>query len=166
MELEEGDEIPLEQNPLAEIGPAFVARAEKGEPLVSPSSLRYVQNLQDMSRLIVFDTWVRNCDRHRAADENEPVQINLDNLFLSEEGARTTLAIWRARRLRRRRPELERKRVARLRSDSGPLEVAGPVDRVVRVRDGRLALGVVGGNQFANRAFVGGLRLRVGRHRE
>jgi hypothetical protein len=84
LELEEGDEIPLEPNTLAEIGPAFVTREENGEPLVSSSSLR---NLADIPRLIVFDTWVRNCDRHRPANEEEPARINLDNLFLSEENA-------------------------------------------------------------------------------
>jgi hypothetical protein len=59
LELEDGDEIPLDQNTKAEIGPALVARGEKGEPLVSPSTLRFVQNINDIPRLIVFDTWVR-----------------------------------------------------------------------------------------------------------
>ncbi len=87
LELEDGDEIPLDQNTLAQIGPSFVAREEKGEPLASSSSLQFVQNLEDIPRLIVFDTWVRNCDRYRPADEAEPERINRDNLFLSEERA-------------------------------------------------------------------------------
>lgn len=87
LELDDGDEIQLDQKTLAAIGPSFVARGEKGAPSVSPSSLRQVQNLEDISLLVIFDTWVRNCDRHRPADENEPERINQDNLFLSEEGA-------------------------------------------------------------------------------
>ena len=96
LELEEGDEIPLDQNTFAEIGPAFIAREEKGEPSVSPSSLRHVQNLEDISKLIVFDTWVRNCDRYCPADENEPERINRDNFFLSEEGAKSGKFILKA----------------------------------------------------------------------
>lgn len=87
LELEEDDEIPLDQNLIAQRGPAFVARGEKGEPLAGESSLRVVENLEDIARLIVFDTWVRNCDRHRPADDEEPVRVNRDNVFLSEEGA-------------------------------------------------------------------------------
>ncbi|MCI0665484.1 MAG: hypothetical protein L0220_30870, partial [Acidobacteria bacterium] len=87
LELEDGDDIPLDQNTNAEIGPVFVARGEKGEPLLGPSTLGFVQNINDIPRLIVFDTWVRNCDRYRPAGEGEPERINLDNLFLSEEGA-------------------------------------------------------------------------------
>ena len=87
LELEEGDEIPLDRNTKAEIGPALVARGEKGEPLLGPSTLSFVQNINDIPRLIVFDTWVRNCDRYRPAGEGEPERINPDNLFLSEEGA-------------------------------------------------------------------------------
>lgn len=87
LELEDGDEIPLDENTIAQIGPAFITREEKGEPLAGESSLRFVQNLGDIPRLVVFDTWVRNCDRYRPADEDEPRRVNRDNLFLSEEGA-------------------------------------------------------------------------------
>jgi hypothetical protein len=87
LEIEDGDEIPLDQNTIAQIGPAFVTCEEKGEPLAGESSLRSVQNLGDIPRLVVFDTLVRNCDRHRPANEEEPRRINRDNLFLSEEGA-------------------------------------------------------------------------------
>jgi hypothetical protein len=87
LELENEDEIPLDQYTNAGNGPAFVARSEKGEPLAGSLTLRLVQNINDIPRLIVFDTWVRNCDRYRPTSEDEPERINLDNIFLSEEGA-------------------------------------------------------------------------------
>ena len=96
LELEDGDEIPLDRNTNAEIGPALVARGEKGEPLLDPSTLRVVQNINDIPRLIVFDTWARNCDRYRPAGGGEPERINLDNLFLSEEGAESGKFILKA----------------------------------------------------------------------
>jgi hypothetical protein len=47
--------------------------------------LEAVENTQDFVRLVVFDTWVINCDRHYP---DETVRKpNHDNVFLSEEGA-------------------------------------------------------------------------------
>lgn len=45
-------------------------------------------SIDDTARLIVFDTWVRNCDRYAPGlnREGEP-RMNPDNLFLSAENA-------------------------------------------------------------------------------
>ncbi len=51
-------------------------------------ALSNVENIGDIPRLVVFDTWVRNCDRY--APNWKPggeARINPDNLFLSTEGA-------------------------------------------------------------------------------
>lgn len=42
-------------------------------------------NLGDIARLIVFDTWTRNCDRYPADIKSR--KPNHDNVFLSAEGA-------------------------------------------------------------------------------
>jgi hypothetical protein len=67
---------------------AFVSRAEEGVTMGGQRALSNVENICDIPRLVAFDTWVRNCDRH--APNWKPdgkARINLDNLFLSTEGA-------------------------------------------------------------------------------
>jgi hypothetical protein len=88
IELTESDEIPLDQSVLAEPGPAFVARAEQGSTMGGAKALSSVENIDDIARLIVFDTWVRNCDRYGPGlGRDGEARMNLDNLFLSAEGA-------------------------------------------------------------------------------
>lgn len=49
----------------AQPGPAFVSRHVPGSTWSGdPAEISQVQNRADVSRLVVFDTWVRNCDRH------------------------------------------------------------------------------------------------------
>jgi HipA-like kinase len=46
-------------------GPAFVSRHVPGRTWGgSATELDDLENLDDLTRLVVFDTWVRNCDRH------------------------------------------------------------------------------------------------------
>lgn len=46
-------------------GPAFLSRYVKGRTWGgSETELRTLENQSDITRLVVFDTWVRNCDRH------------------------------------------------------------------------------------------------------
>ena len=87
LELAEDDEIPLDDKTNAAPGPAFVTRAEDGHPMGGPASLQQVGNLDDIARLIVFDTWVRNCDRYAPGmgKDGKP-RMNTDNLFLSADG--------------------------------------------------------------------------------
>jgi len=49
----------------AQPGPAFVSRHAQGRTWQgSEAELRNLENPTDITRLMVFDTWVRNCDRH------------------------------------------------------------------------------------------------------
>ena len=53
------DEIPLFRGGSAQAGPAFITRAESGEPWSGEGAqLNKLINPLDISRLVVFDTWV------------------------------------------------------------------------------------------------------------
>jgi HipA-like protein len=87
LEIGDLDEIPLNGS-LAQQGTAFVSRAEEGVTMGGQRALSNVENIGDLSRLVVFDTWVRNCDRY--APNWKPdgeARVNPDNLFLSTDGA-------------------------------------------------------------------------------
>lgn len=87
------DEIPFwdkdrKQIGQASPGPAFITRKEDGSPWGGGDrELRLLANPQDISRLVVFDTWVLNCDRH--SEPKDPLghcrKPNRDNVFLSTE---------------------------------------------------------------------------------
>ncbi len=48
-----------------EPGPAFISRHVEGQTWGgSAAELQDLENPGDVTRLVVFDTWVRNCDRH------------------------------------------------------------------------------------------------------
>lgn len=78
------DTFPLPRGYSATAGPAFAARAMPGEPWgKSNLQLDVVLNQEDITRLVVFDTWTLNCDRHHY---NTTVRRpNYDNVFLSSE---------------------------------------------------------------------------------
>lgn len=88
LELTDDDEIPLNEKTNAASGPAFVTREEIGQPMGGAASLEQIENVADIARLIVFDTWVRNCDRYAPGfgKDGKP-RMNADNLFLSTDGA-------------------------------------------------------------------------------
>ncbi len=66
-------------------GPAFAARAMAGDPWgKSGLQLDLLANPHDITRLIVFDTWTLNCDRHH--HDLMARKPNYDNLYLSTEG--------------------------------------------------------------------------------
>jgi len=46
--------------------------------------LKKLMNPDDLTRLVIFDTWTLNWDRH-SVDDNGKVRINRNNVFLSEE---------------------------------------------------------------------------------
>lgn len=59
------DEIPLARGRAAESGPAFVTRAVTATPWGgSTDELTRVVNAEEIGRLVVFDTWLLNCDRY------------------------------------------------------------------------------------------------------
>lgn len=72
---------------LAEVGPAFITRAEEGHDWSGNArDLEFVDNADDAALFVVFDTWTRNCDRYLPRERQNPRQ-NLGNVFLSHEGA-------------------------------------------------------------------------------
>lgn len=88
LELAEDDEIPLNDKTNAAPGPAFVTRKEEGHPMGGAASLEQIENVEDIARLIVFDTWVCNCDRYAPGmGKDGQARMNADNLFLSADGA-------------------------------------------------------------------------------
>ena len=73
----------LDKNPL-KLGQRVeveITRAEDGFPWGGdPKTLVHLQNQGALAKLVILDTWIRNCDRHRPPP-NE--RVNLDNVFLS-----------------------------------------------------------------------------------
>lgn len=85
--VDEVDEIPLGDQTWAKPGPAFVSRAESGHAWGgSADELHLIENPEDIAKLVVFDTWTLNCDRH--PPKGVVRKPNKDNVFLSGEGAR------------------------------------------------------------------------------
>jgi hypothetical protein len=81
MQVREGDEIELRDGAMVLPGSAFVTRAERGNSWGgSAEELQHLINPQDISSLIVFDTWIRNRDRYVPGGRR-----HYDNLFLSSE---------------------------------------------------------------------------------
>jgi hypothetical protein len=83
--LEADDVFPLPRGYTAQPGPAFAARALPGDPWgKSGLQLDLLVNPQDISGLVVFDTWTLNCDRHH--HDVAVRKPNYDNVYLSSEG--------------------------------------------------------------------------------
>ena len=72
----------------AQSGPAFAAKALPGDPWGrSGLQLDLLVNPDDITRLVVFDTWILNCDRyHYDVDPQTGRRPNYDNVYLSSEG--------------------------------------------------------------------------------
>jgi len=79
------DTFPLPRGHSARPGPAFAARALAGEPWGrSGLQLDALVNPEDVTRLVVFDTWTLNCDRHH--HDVTVRKPNYDNVYLSSVG--------------------------------------------------------------------------------
>jgi HipA-like kinase len=84
-------DLPFANGGQAEPGPGFITRKEPGETWGgSERELRMLINPEDISRLIVFDTWSLNCDRHAPDGIWKP---NRNNVFLSEEAPKGQLVL-------------------------------------------------------------------------
>ena len=76
--------FPLPKGYTAQPGPAFAAKAMAGDPWgKSGLQLDHLVNPEDIIRLIVFDTWTLNCDRHH--HDLTVRKPNYDNVYLSKE---------------------------------------------------------------------------------
>jgi hypothetical protein len=92
----DADEIPFYKGGKAQVGPAFITRAESGEPWSgSEKQLDKLINPQDISRLVVFDTWTLNCDRHSWPADSKigKPRVKRNNVFLSEEAPERQLLL-------------------------------------------------------------------------
>ncbi len=79
------DEIIFPDGSRAQSGHAFVTRAVRGTDWGGDATtIRLLDNPDDVTRLIVFDTWIRN--RDRCAPETMGRQPRYSNVFLSKEG--------------------------------------------------------------------------------
>lgn len=86
IEIDEGDEIPLASGGIAQPGPAFITRLEKGTTWGGKlRELNKLANPKDIGRLVLFDTWTLNCDRYPA--DLRTRRPNRDNVFFSRAGA-------------------------------------------------------------------------------
>lgn len=91
----EGIEIPMVDRASVQLGvvqpgPAFISREVEGTTGDGGDEfLRRIANREDVSKLVVFDTWIRNADR--CPPNLHDVPYNRDNLFFSIEGRRFEL---------------------------------------------------------------------------
>jgi len=80
------EEYPFANGEKAQPGPAIITRAETGSTWGGgPGQLKMVENAEDFAKLVVFDTWTRNCDRFYP--DRTVRRPNRDNVFLSTDGA-------------------------------------------------------------------------------
>jgi len=88
MTIAENDEIPFLGGGCAAPGPAFAARFEQGFGWGGRTDeLRGIANLRDIAKLVVFDTWTRNCDRYL------PPRCNFNNVFLAHRDAARSMTL-------------------------------------------------------------------------
>ena len=96
-ELTADEGLPLGRDgEFAEPGPAIITRFEDGDSWTGTAEeLSQVGNAEELSALVVFDTWVRNLDRYWPRGEDD-VHAHYDNLFLSAEDAASGRYLFRA----------------------------------------------------------------------
>lgn len=79
------DEIQFVGGGYARPGPAFITREHSGTVWGGTErELNCLVNPDDLGKLVLFDTWTRNCDRH--PPDLATRKPNRNNVFLSNEG--------------------------------------------------------------------------------
>ena len=79
------DEIKFVGGGQAEPGPTFITRETSGTTWGgTEEELKTLVNPADVGKLVLFDTWTRNCDRH--PPDLTTRKVNRNNVFLSNEG--------------------------------------------------------------------------------
>jgi HipA-like protein len=89
-------EIPMSgiERPM-EPGPAFISREIMGSTSDgSDAFLPLLRNPEDVSKVVVFDTWIRNGDRYPADKQEQEAVANRDNIFFSPSGAKFDLIVF------------------------------------------------------------------------
>ena len=82
-DLTAADCYDLPRGARTEPGPAFISRDCPGRVWGgSATELNALENPDDVTRLVVFDTWVRNCDRH--PPDLTLRKPNRDNVYLAD----------------------------------------------------------------------------------
>jgi len=90
IEISDLDELPFFRSGVAEPGPAFITRAEKGQTWGEDKRmLEKIDNPRAISGLVVADTWLRNSDRYYPPSK----RVNLDNVFFSSESSTTLVSL-------------------------------------------------------------------------
>ena len=85
IEVTDIDEIRLGPNKFVVPGPAFITKEMEGNVWGGgEESLKRLVNPEDLGKLVVFDTWTRNCDRHPPDPTTR--KPNRNNVFFSVEG--------------------------------------------------------------------------------
>lgn len=83
--LDDDDVYDLPRGAKARPGPAFAAKAMAGDPWGrTGQQLELLVNPEDITRMVVFDTWTLNCDRHH--HDLAIRKPNYDNVYLTSEG--------------------------------------------------------------------------------
>ncbi len=86
--LQDDDVFDLPRGAKAAPGPAFAAQAMSGDPWGrSGLQLDVLVNPEDITRMVIFDTWTLNCDRYHP--DRSVRRPNYDNVYLSSEGVET-----------------------------------------------------------------------------
>src|SRR5437764_66658 len=76
------DEIEFLSGQRAQPGPAFIAREQSGMVWGGAGGvLEKLVNPEDLAKLVLFDTWTRNCDRY--PPDLRTRKPNRNNVFLS-----------------------------------------------------------------------------------
>jgi hypothetical protein len=77
------EDVVISGQRYAEVGPAFISRAENSGFTWGgdASTISSLGDVDDISRLVVLDTWLRNCDRYSPDGR----RINLGNVFLLQK---------------------------------------------------------------------------------
>jgi hypothetical protein len=85
-------DIPMEGYGFMDKGPAFVSRELEGAPGDGGDIfLSRLNNPDDVSKLVIFDTWIRNADR---CSPDPEVPFNRDNLFFTPIGRKFDLVVF------------------------------------------------------------------------
>lgn len=90
--VDSSDELHLAKGGVIQPGPAFITKRAEGFPWGGDeASLSKLVNEEDLTRLVILDTWILNCDRHSIREAGP--RVNRDNVFLCNAGGSGALRL-------------------------------------------------------------------------